>query len=169
MEQFWGKADQLRDTAGLRSALRGFAVAIGLFMFSISLSGCFGAISGCFSALADGDKQAQAQAAAMHDKMTRGDLAGIYDNADQRYKDAISREKSDALFTAVTNKLGAPQDCKQQGFNMNATTSGTTLRLVCQTTFSKNATGMETFVWLKSGDQYRLLLYNINSDELIER
>ncbi len=105
----------------------------------------------------------------MHQKMTNGDLAGIYDGADQRYKDAVSREKSDALFSAVARKLGAPENCKQQGFNINTTTSGTTIRLVCQTTFSKNATGVETIVWIKSGDQFRLVGYHIESDELIER
>ncbi len=105
----------------------------------------------------------------MHQKMTNGDLAGIYDGADQRYKDAVSRAKSDALFSAIALKLGSPQDCKQQGFNINATTSGTTLRLVCETKFSKDATGTETFVWIKSGDQFRLLSYNIDSDALIER
>ncbi|MEI9968851.1 MAG: hypothetical protein WDM87_09575 [Terracidiphilus sp.] len=83
--------------------------------------------------------------------MTNNDLAGIYDGASQRYKDAVTRERSDDLFSAISRKLGTPGDCKQQGFNMNATTSGTILKLTCETKFSKDATGTETFAWIKSG------------------
>ena len=169
MEQTCENADRLRNAGSRHSNRKCFAVALGLLALSVSLSGCFGTFSGCIGALAAGDKQAQTQAASVHDKMTRGDLAGIYDGADQRYRDAVTREKSDALFSAINRKLGAPQDCKQESFNMNATTSGTTLRLVCQTTFSKDASAVETFVWIKSSDQYRLLGYNIESDALIER
>ena len=55
------------------------------------------------------------------------------------------------------------------GWNINVTTSGTVLKAQCETRFSKDATGVETFDWIKSGDQYRLLGYHINSNELIER
>ncbi len=142
------------------------ALALGLLFMCTGIAGCFG---GCLNTLANGEQQAQTLAATMHQKMTNGDLAGIYDAADQRYKNAVTRKESDALFSAVARKLGAPQDCKQHGFNINATTSGTTLRLVCETTFSKDATGTETFAWIKSGDQFRLLSYDIESTELIER
>jgi hypothetical protein len=166
MHELSGKSSQCAKNTAKQESRKTLATALALLLVCACISGCFG---GCLSTLASGLQQAQTLAAAMHQKMTNGDLAGIYDGADQRYKDAVTRAKSDALFSAVANKLGSPQDCKQQGFNINATTSGTTLRLVCQTTFSKNATGTETFVWIKSGDQFRLLGYNIESEELIER
>jgi hypothetical protein len=156
---------RVKNEAG-RAFQATFVLVLGLFFMCAVISGCFG---GCFSTLANGVQQAETLAAQMHQKMTNSDVAGIYDGADQRYRDAVTRQKSDALFSAVGSKLGVPQDCKQQGFFINATTSGTTLRLVCQTTFSKNATGTETFVWIKSSDQFRLLSYNIQSEELIER
>lgn len=136
------------------------------FPFCIVISGCLG---GCLSALANGQQQAQTLVTELHQKMTNGDLAGIYDGADQRYKDAVTRQRSDALFSSVSRKLGTPGKCNQQGFTINATTSGTVLRLVCKTTFSKDATGTESFTWIKSGEQFRLLRYDIESEELIER
>jgi hypothetical protein len=145
------------------------AMFAGLFLLSTGISGCFGMISGCVSSMANGEQQAQSLAATMHQKMASNDLAGIYDGASQRYKDAVTREKSDDLFSAIARKLGAPGECKQQGFNMNSTTSGTILKLTCETKFSKDATGTETFAWIKSEDQYQLLGYHIESEELIER
>lgn len=131
----------------------------------VALSGCFSAIS----AMKDAQDQSPKLATAFHQQMAKGDLAGIYNNADQSYRDSDTREKSDALFSAISRKLGAPLDCKPEGFNINATTSGTFLRSVCKTSFSKNATGTETFVWKKSGNQYKLSGYHIASDDLIER
>ncbi len=157
------------DGTARRSAKTIGALFAGLLLLSTGISGCFGMISGCLSSMTNGEQQAKSLAVTMHQKMTNNDLAGIYDGASQRYKDAVTREKSDDLFSAISRKLGAPGDCKQQGFNMNATTSGTILKLTCETKFSKDATGTETFAWIKSGDQYQLLGYHIESEELIER
>jgi hypothetical protein len=164
MEEVWGQSHSRAMNGATQVGQAALALALGLCLASIGLSGC----SGCLG-IANSGHQAQTLAAGMHRKMADSDQAGIYDGADQRYKSAVSREKSDALFSAVASKLGAPQDCKQKSFNVMAATWGTTIRLVCETTFSKGATGMETFVWVKSGDQFKLLSYHIDSEELIER
>lgn len=126
-------------------------------------------VSGCYFRLTGSNSDALKLATAMHTRMAQGDLAGIYNTADDGYRKAITREKSDGLFSAVARKLGTPQDCKQGNTNLQVPTWGTTLTSVCQTRFSKNATAVETFTWAKSGDQYRLLGYHINSDDLMER
>jgi hypothetical protein len=129
---------------------------------AITLSGCFGLLT---SAEGDGVKAATA----LHKQMAAGDLAGIYNNADENYRRSMTRERSDALFSAIARKLGTPLDCKPGGVNVNVNTLGTTLHSECQTHFSKDATGEEFFVWLKSADQYRLVSYHISSQALIER
>ena len=138
-------------------------VTAGLLL-TISVSLC-----GCFMSVAGSSEDALKLETAFHAQMTRGDLGGIYDGADERYRKAVTREKSDALFSSVARKLGAPLDCKQGGTNATVATWGTTIRSECTTTFSKNASAVETFVWVKSGATYRLLGYHINSDALIER
>jgi hypothetical protein len=99
-------------------------------------------------------KQALHLETAMHGQMARGDFDGIYTGADQRYRDAMSRDKSDALYASIVRKLGSPLDCKPGGTMVMAATWGTTIKSVCTTTFSKSATGEETFVWMKEGDQF---------------
>ena len=126
-------------------------------------------LSGCFGTLKDSAKQALTLETAMHQKISSGDLTGIYDGADQRYRDAVTRQKSHALYSSIARKLGSPLDCTQGNTRFNVTTSGTTIVSVCNTKFSKDATGIETFTWIKSGDQFKLLSYYINSSELIER
>lgn len=126
-------------------------------------------LSGCFGALKDAQDQALKLETAMHQQMADGDIAGIYKNADQSYRDAATREKSDALFNAIAQKLGTPLTCGPGGINLTVNTSGTFIRSQCTTPFSKNATATEFFVWKKSGADFNLAGYHINSDELITR
>jgi hypothetical protein len=127
------------------------------------------AMSGCFGRFTGGSAEALKLETAMHEQMARGDVAGIYNEADQRYRDAVTRDKSDALYTSINRKLGVPLDCKQGGSMMQVGTMGTTIRSECETRFSKDATAKETFVWVKAKDRYRLMGYNIVSNDLITR
>jgi hypothetical protein len=151
-----------RPSASISSTAIAACLAVLLSLASVGISGCYANISGF-------NQDAQNLAAGMHKRMADGDVAGIYNNADQKYRDAVTREKSDALFSSISRKLGAPMDCTQGNTNLRTSTSGTTIVSTCTTKFSKDATGTETFTWVKSGDQFRLLGYNISSEELIER
>ena len=126
-------------------------------------------LCGCFGLLKNAQEDGVKLATAFHQQMAQGDLAGIYNNADENYRKSVTRERSDALFSAIARKLGTPLDCKPGGINVSATPAGRTLHSQCETHFSKNATGEENFVWLKSGGQYRLVSYRISSQELVER
>ena len=128
-----------------------------------------GSMSGCFGTITGGSSEALKLETAMHQQMARGDVAGIYNDADQRYRNAVSREKSDALYISIVRKLGVPLDCKQGGSMMQVGTMGTTIRSECETRFSKDAIAKETFVWVKAKDRYRLIGYNIVSNDLITR
>jgi hypothetical protein len=152
-----------------RDQVAGFGVRSGGTALALCICVLIGGLSGCFGVLKDREQQAFNLATALHRKMTAGDLAGIYTSADDRYRAAVTREKSDALFSAIARKLGPPLDCTQGRTNYQVNTSGTTLVFVCQTKFTKDATAVETFKWIKSGDQFKLLGYNIQSEELIER
>jgi len=139
-----------------------------LLLGSTFLAGVL-ALTGCSTLLNNAQEDGSKLAAAFHQQMAQGDLAAIYNNADENYRRSVTRERSDALFSAIARKLGAPLDCKPGGINVNVNTLGTTLHSQCETHFSKNATGEESFIWLKSGGQYRLVSYHISSQELIER
>ncbi len=96
-------------------------------------------LAGCFGTIADAQKQALQLETVFHQQVARGDLAGIYNGADDRYRAAVSREKSDALFSSIARKLGSPLDCKQGGTFVQVATWGTTIRSECTTKFSKDA------------------------------
>jgi len=141
----------------------GFICQVGsILVIAVSMAGCFGTVTG-------GSTEALKLETAMHQQMARGDVAVIYNEADQRYRDAVTREKSDALYNSIVRKLGAPLDCKQGGSFIQVGTMGTTIRSECETNFSKDATAKETFVWVKSKGGYRLMGYNIVSNDLITR
>ena len=100
--------------------MRRLTVVFGLFAGTVVLSGCF-------AQLKDAQEQSGKLATALHDRMAHNDLAGIYNGADQQYRDAVNREKSDAIFSSIYRKLGAPLDCKPGGVYFNVSTSGTTI------------------------------------------
>jgi hypothetical protein len=124
-------------------------------------------LSGC--EVREAAQQALQQETTIHEQMSRGNFDGIYYGADQRYRDAIAPDKSNALFSGITKKLGSPLDCKQGVTIVLHSTWGTSIKSECKTSFSKNATAIETFIWIKSTDgQYYLGGYRIKSDALIE-
>lgn len=119
--------------------------------------------------LAEIQRQALILDNAMHFQMASGDLAGIYNGADEQFRNTITREKSDDLFKGIARKLGAPQDCTQGDTRLNFGMEGTKLISKCETHFEKNATGTETFTWMKTGETYSLLGYDVSSDALLRR
>lgn len=114
-------------------------------------------------------KDAETLDAGVHDAMTRGDWKSIYADADPDMKSNTSEQKFGALFIAIAKKLGHPVSSKPGGWNLKRNTSGTYLRSTCETQFSNNASGTETFSWHMVDGKYRLYSYNIQSDELITR
>lgn len=151
-----------REESGLLKKLFRICQMGSIVLIALFVTGCFGTVSA-------GSAEALKLETAMHQQMARGDVAAIYNGADQRYRDAVTRDKSDALYISIVRKLGAPLDCKQGGSVMQVGTMGTMIRSECETNFAKNATAKETFVWVKSKDGYRLMGYNIVSNDLITR
>jgi hypothetical protein len=103
---------------------------------------------------------------ALHAKMTQGDDAGIFAQADPEWQQEIGHEKSNHIFDYVRDQLGAPRStsCTNQDISTNAT-DGTILTLTFTTVFDKG-TATETLKLHKSNGVYRMISYNINSDHL---
>jgi hypothetical protein len=139
----------------------------GQWLMSAALCGML-TLTGC-TQLADASKDGEKLDADAHSAMSRGDWKSIYADADPQMRSDTSEEKFGALFTAIAKKLGNPVSSKQTRWNLNATTSGTYLRSECETKFSNNASGTETFEWKKTDGKYRLYSYHISSDDLITR
>jgi len=106
--------------------------------------------------------------AQFHGQLDHQDYRTIYKNADERFRGASKQNDFFALITAIHNKLGTVQRSSRQGFFVNFNTSGTSIRLTYATKFS-GGDGQEEFLWSKSGDNFRLLGYHINSNALISK
>ena len=103
-----------------------------------------------------------------HSQLNNQDYGSIYNQADQRFREATKQPDFLAFMTAIHNKLGNVTDATQSSFFVNYTTSGTQIRLSFATKFSAGD-AEEEFVWTKSGDRYALLGYHINSMALITK
>jgi len=102
----------------------------------------------------------------MHSAMGRGDWKGIYDGADPELRSGTSEDKFGALFIAISKKLGSPVSFDETKWNLDKASNGTFLKAICETKFSNNASGTETFEWRQNNGKYLLFSYHIESDEL---
>jgi hypothetical protein len=114
-------------------------------------------------------KDGEALVTDMHSAMSRGDWKGIYAAADPELRAGTPEDKFGALFIAIAKNLGNPVSFTATTWNLDRASDGTFLRSTCETKFSNNASGTETFEWRLSGGKYLLFSYHINSDELITR
>ena len=102
-----------------------------------------------------------------HDRFNQQDYATIYSDADAKFRAAVKPDALTSLLTRVHDKLGNVTDTTRTGFNVNYNLGGSTITLTYSTKFQQGE-GQERFVWLKSGDELRLLNYDIQSPALDE-
>ena len=105
----------------------------------------------------------------LHTAMAKHDWSSIYSNADERYRQVLTADESANMFARVIQKLGDPVSCKQGKTSIQKSSAGNTIQSECETTFTHNATGHETFFWRESGGTYRLSGYNVSSTALVDR
>jgi hypothetical protein len=105
----------------------------------------------------------------LHTAMAKHDWSSIYSNADERYRQGLTADESANMFVRVIQKLGKPVSCKQGKTSIQKSPAGNTIQSECETTFTHNATGHETFFWRESGGTYRLSGYNVSSTALVDR
>jgi len=101
-----------------------------------------------------------------HRQLDSQGFLDIYNQADPKLKEITKSEEFVGLLTAVHKKLGNVQNATRQGFYVNFSTSGSTVRVTYETKFTEGQ-AQEVFTWKKSGNDLRLLGYNIQSNALI--
>jgi hypothetical protein len=98
-----------------------------------------------------------------HEQMARGDADGIYDDADQAFQNAVSREHHDGYLAAVAQKMGTPMDCEPSDTGVKYGMGSRMIRSKCTTRFSSGNTAIEIFVWKKTDSDYHLYSYAIKA------
>ena len=132
------------------------------YLLLLLLSAPFIRFNSCMASQADSAEALQL-ATEMHQQMARDDFDGIYENADSGFKDNVAEESNRAYLGAIERNLGSPMACEQGETKVKLFPSRK-IWTQCTTRFSKSSTALETFVWVKSGDKYRLYHYDLKTD-----
>ena len=103
-----------------------------------------------------------------HTQFNAKQFTEIYNEADPEFKTTVTEEELVTLLEAVHRKLGTVTKANAAGWNVNATTAGTLVKLSYDVDFSEGK-GTEEFVYRVNGDKAGLYNYHVNSPLLITR
>ena len=137
------------------------------WMLLLLLSAPFLRFNSCMASQADSALALQLETT-MHQRMAGDGADAIYQDADSGFKDNVDPARHRAWMGTIERKLGSPMAC-EQGETKVKVLFTRKIWSQCTTSFSKNSSAVETFVWAKDDDQYRLYYYDIKSDGLGNR
>ena len=109
---------------------------------------------------------AEAQISTFHADINAGRFDEIWNESSAELRKASSKDDFLNLMKAIHRKLGPVKKSQNVGWNANATTGGTFITVQMQAEFARGS-GIEQFIYRKSGDDLQLNAYNINSRDLL--
>jgi Protein of unknown function (DUF4019) len=118
--------------------------------------------------LTKGKEQGERAVEQFHQQFNAGQYQEMYQQSDDKFREAATEEEFVQLLEAVKRKLGSVGKITQSGWQINATPLGTVVSLGYEVEFS-DGKGVEQFSFLISGEQAKLLRYDVNSPLLITR
>jgi hypothetical protein len=118
------------------------------------------------SGLYQGARLSAASVAHFHEQLNANEYQAIFDEADEGFQQAGTRDESIKFLQAVHTKLGDAGAVHLTNTNVQANTNGSFVVTTYSTTFA-HATAVETFTWVKKGGALKLRGYNINSKALV--
>ncbi len=101
-----------------------------------------------------------------HQQIAAGQEDAIYNATDPAYKEFMSREAHDGFFARIRRKMGGFKGSTNTGYFINASTTGTLVRLQYKTQCA-NGELDEGFVWRIEGERAILVRYEANSRLLL--
>lgn len=121
----------------------------------------------CGSGLYEAAKSSDAAVGRFHALLNQQAYDQIWNEADSDFRDPAKKDDTFKFFAAVHHKLGNARTAQRGGFNVNATTGGTFVRIEYTTTFD-NGTAQETYTFKKSlTGELMLVGYNIQSKAFV--
>lgn len=136
-----------------------FRIIAFLFIISALTASC---------SLTKGKEQAERAVEKFHQQFNAGQYQEIYQQSDDKLKEAVTEAEFVQLLEAIRRKLGTAGNSTQTGWRVNVTTMGTIATVGYDIQFSEGK-GVEQFSFLINGDQANLLRYDVNSPLLITK
>jgi hypothetical protein len=99
------------------------------------------------------------------DSEAYGDILG---ESDEAFQNSGNRDEIIKFLTGVHSKLGLSRGFTRTNIFVNATTSGTFIRVTYESTFDQGG-AVETFTWRKAAGGLKLVSYQITSNIFITR
>lgn len=118
--------------------------------------------------LTKGKEQAEHAVEKFHQQLNSAQYSEIYQQSDDKFKEAVKEAEFTQLLEAVRRKLGTVGDSKQTGWRVNTTPMGTVAMVGYDVEFSEGK-GTEQFSFLISGEEAKLLRYDVNSPLFITK
>ncbi len=103
-----------------------------------------------------------------HSQLDSEAYADIVRDSDEAFQNSANSEEIIKFLKGVHSKLGAARVVTSTNVFVNASTSGTIIRVMYKSTFDQGD-AVETFTWKKAGDALKLVRYDINSNVFVVR
>lgn len=107
------------------------------------------------------------QIATFHATYNDGDARALYGATAAEFRDVTTLEQMEQLVDLVTDRMGLVQSTERQSFNINSE-NGTTVTVVTMTTVFDYGEAVETFTFQGSGDEMKLVGWNVDSPNFME-
>jgi hypothetical protein len=95
-------------------------------------------------------------------------VSDIFGESDEAFQNSGNRDEIIKFLTGVHSKLGLSHGFTRTNVLVNATTSGTFIRVTYESTFDQGK-AVEAFTWRKAAGGLTLVRYDINSNIFITR
>lgn len=97
-----------------------------------------------------------------HETYNTGDARALYGLTSAEFREATPAKDMVALVESVSERMGAVQSSEREGVNLN-TNNGLTITTITMKTQFEKGEGIETFTFHGTGDDLRLVGWNIDS------
>lgn len=102
-----------------------------------------------------------------HQVYNDGDARALYGLTSEEFRAATTPQQMDALVARVNDQMGTVKSTERIGFNINSDNGATVSTLTMTTTFEKGE-GTETYTFLGTGEEMRLVAWHVDSPNFME-
>jgi hypothetical protein len=122
----------------------------------------------CGSGMSAGAQLSDDAVRHFHSQLDAGAYGDILGESDEAFQNSGNRDEIINFLTGVHSKLGLSHGFTRTNIFVNATTSGTFIRVAYESTFDQGG-AVETFRWRKATAGLKLVSYQINSNTFVTR
>jgi hypothetical protein len=122
----------------------------------------------CGSGMSAGARLSDDALRHFHSQLDSGAYGDILSESDEAFQNSGRREDIIKFLTGVHSKLGLSHGFTRKNIFVNASTSGTFIKVTYDSTFDQGG-AVETFTWRKAAGHLKLVAYQINSNIFITR